>query len=56
MTYPTISARAQRFMLWWGFLMMLAFGLSYGFLIKLIVPPKWLISIVPTPPRSGSAR
>lgn len=32
----TISARAQRFMLWWGFLMMIAFGLSYGFLIKLI--------------------
>ena len=32
----SISARAQRFMLWWGFLMMIAFGLSYGFLIKLL--------------------
>lgn len=36
MTYPTISARAQRFMLWWGYLMMVVFGLSYGFLIKLL--------------------
>jgi hypothetical protein len=36
MDYPVISARAQRFMLWWGYLLMLVFGLAYGFLIKLI--------------------
>lgn len=35
MTYPTISARSQRFMLWWGYVMMILFGLSYFFLIKL---------------------
>lgn len=32
----TISARAQRFMLWWGYAMMVAFGLSYAFLIRLL--------------------
>jgi len=36
MAYPIISAKAQRFMLWWGFAMMIAFGLSYGFLIRLL--------------------
>ena len=36
MDYPTISPRAQRFMLWWGWLMMIVFGLAYGFLIKLL--------------------
>lgn len=36
MPYPAISPRAQRFMLWWGYLLMLIFGLSYAFLIKLV--------------------
>lgn len=36
MGYPVISARAQRFMLWWGIALMVAFGLAYGFLIKLV--------------------
>ncbi|WIA55325.1 hypothetical protein N6H05_20170 [Sphingobium sp. WTD-1] len=35
-SYPTISAKAQRFMLWWGWLMMIAFGLSYWLLIRLL--------------------
>lgn len=34
--YPTISANAQRFMLWWGFVMMIIFGFSYWLLIDLI--------------------
>jgi hypothetical protein len=36
MEYPTISARAQRFMLWWGFTMMVIFGLCYWLLIRLL--------------------
>lgn len=32
----TISAKAQRFMLWWSYLGMLVFGFSYAFLIKLV--------------------
>lgn len=36
MTYPSISANAQRFMLLWGFVMMLIFGFSFWLLIKLI--------------------
>lgn len=35
-TYPTISARAQRFMLWWGYALMIVFGLSYWLLIRLL--------------------
>ncbi|MGK2908209.1 MAG: hypothetical protein ACSLE1_00150 [Sphingobium sp.] len=35
-TYPTISAKAQRFMLWWGYGMMVVFGLAYYFLIGLL--------------------
>ncbi len=38
MKYPTISSRAQRFMLWWGYIMMIVFGLSFAFLIKLVPP------------------
>jgi hypothetical protein len=36
MEHMQISARAQRFMLWVGYALMIVFGLSYAFLIKLV--------------------
>ena len=36
MQQAVISARAQRFMLWWSYVFMVLFGLSYGFLIRLL--------------------